>query len=336
MRTENYRDLQVYYSIHKNLVEQIVSTFAKEESEDFRVKIHYLNSLEKVVYQEVLQRITGDRLGMILPDGLELQKIIESSDYQDRLKNESKEDSVLDEEFALAKFNTFFMQSSSQHKVLSTNVRPGADNLGWIDGNSFPANHWAFTYDDGPSGINTPIIRGTYDQYGLKTTFFWLSQLTSQATLKPVIDAVKASGHDLANHSHSHANLVTYGEAGLQNEIVHAQALHTNAFGGAPKFFRCPYGSCGGNTSRIRQLIAQEQMIMVYWNVDSLDWQDHNPATVINRVRQQMAAQGHGIVLMHDIHASTAEVTKQFIPQLVQEGKVKFVSMSQITSILNQ
>lgn len=362
MTTQNYQDLRIYYSLHKSTTERVVefynylNTVAENKSlqsdlkgqharfalDQFNLKIKKLGVVDSIALQEVFHKI-GKKDALLKAS--ELSDRIESNAYKNALAEKKSVYSRIINEYGGSlnqEFNTIktvsniFQAQPQQAKPMSINVRPGADNLGWLNGGNFPANHWALTYDDGPNAHNTPIIRQTLDQYGVKATFFWLSQITSQPAYQGIINDVKASGHELANHSHSHANLQVLGEGGLQQEIVSAQALHSGAYGAAPKYFRCPYGNCGSNGSRIRQLIADQGMIMVLWNVDSLDWQDHNPASVINRIRQQMAARGAGIVLMHDIQAVTVEVTRQLIPQLVQEGQVKFVTMPQIVGILNQ
>jgi peptidoglycan/xylan/chitin deacetylase (PgdA/CDA1 family) len=74
-------------------------------------------------------------------------------------------------------------------------------------------------------------------------------------------------------------------------------------------------------------------MIHVSWNVDSLDWQDPNPASVQKRVEQQMAANGRGIILFHDIHTPGLTV----VPNLVakNKGKVRWVDIPHIVNELN-
>ena len=51
-------------------------------------------------------------------------------------------------------------------------------------------------------------------------------------------------------------------------------------------------------------------MIHVFWNVDSLDWKDKNPETILARVKKAMAAEKKGIILFHDIHPQSVEASK--------------------------
>lgn len=209
-------------------------------------------------------------------------------------------------------------------------IAPGTGANGNLTGGNFPRNTWALTFDDGPSKHTLPILTNLRN-HGIKASFFWLAQMVNAAGAGKYISAAKAAGMDLNNHSYTHANLVKLGADGLRREIVTSTDIETKAYGFSPKFFRCPYGS-GLNTARVRQLIAREGMIHVFWNVDSLDWQDHNPSSIVTRVRKQMAREGRGIILFHDIHPQSVTASNVIMGDL---AKLRAVTMSQITKELN-
>jgi peptidoglycan/xylan/chitin deacetylase (PgdA/CDA1 family) len=209
-------------------------------------------------------------------------------------------------------------------------ISPGTGSNGNLTGGNFPRNTWALTFDDGPSKYTLPIL-ANLKNHGIKASFFWLAQMVNAAGAGKYIDAAKAAGMDLNNHSYSHANLVNLGADGLKREIVTSTNIETKAYGFSPKFFRCPYGS-GLNTARVRQMIAQQGMIHVFWNVDSLDWQDHNPTSIVARVRKQMAREGRGIILFHDIHPQSVTASNVIMGDV---AKLHAVTMSQITKELN-
>jgi peptidoglycan/xylan/chitin deacetylase (PgdA/CDA1 family) len=209
-------------------------------------------------------------------------------------------------------------------------IGPGTGANGNLTGNNFPSNTWALTFDDGPSKYTLPILTNL-GNHNIKASFFWLAENVSAAGASKYIQAAKAAGMDLNNHSYSHANLVNLNAKGLTREIVTSTDIETKAYGFSPKFFRCPYGS-GLNTARVRQLIAREGMIHVFWNVDSLDWQDHNPKSIVTRVRKQMAREGRGIILFHDIHPQSVTASAVIMGDLT---KLRAVTTSQITKELN-
>lgn len=187
---------------------------------------------------------------------------------------------------------------------------PSTTTAGNVMGLVFPKGVWALTYDDGPNPVHTAAIVKNLDQLGVKATFFWLAQ--NVVRNQGLVDEVGEKGHARANHSWSHAQLTKLDAAGLQKEIVQSTAVEAKSYGEPVKFFRCPYGA-GNSVSRIRQLIADQKMIHVFWNVDTLDWQDKDPESIFARTKKQMQAAGHGVVLFHDIHPQSVIASKKLV-----------------------
>lgn len=226
-----------------------------------------------------------------------------------------------------------FMQLELQANLESRKPQahsPSTGAHGNMNGSNFPRNTWALTFDDGPSAHTLPIVANLKD-HGIKATFFWLARMVTAKGASRYVSAAKAAGMDLNNHSYTHANLANLGAAGLQREIAASTAVETQAYGTRPRFFRCPYGS-GVSTGRVRAMIADQQMIHVFWNVDSLDWQDHNVGSIVRRVQNQMANEGRGIILFHDIHARSVVASNIIMGDL---AKKRAVTMTQITNELN-
>lgn len=213
---------------------------------------------------------------------------------------------------------------------------PSAGPAGNLTGNTFKAGRWALTFDDGPSAKHTSAVLTNLEARGLKTSFFWLASLTpSYPTL---INRAKDLGMALGNHSFSHANLPKQGAASLQKEIVTSTEVHKKAFGFKPTYFRCPYGACGGGGSNIRQMIANQGMVHIFWNIDSLDWQDKNPASIVNRVKKAMAVAKKGIILFHDIHPQSVEATKLLMDSWaadLRSGSMRLLTIPQAIQELN-
>lgn len=217
----------------------------------------------------------------------------------------------------------------------SANIAPGVGPSGNIDGFTFPHGTWALTFDDGPHATISEKDLGNLQATKTPATFFWLAKNVKE--YPEVVKTMMASGYPVGDHSWSHPQLDKPADlarlnTNLDKEINQSFALETDAFGHKPKFFRCPYGA-GFKDPVIRGMIAKKGMIHVRWNVDSLDWQDPNPASVQKRVEQQMAANGRGIILFHDIHTPALTV----VPSLVAKykGKVRWVDIPHIVEELN-
>lgn len=209
-------------------------------------------------------------------------------------------------------FDTRTPQATSGYVV-------GSGPSGMMSGNSFRSGRWALTFDDGPHASYTKQVLANLQKAGLKATFFWLAQnVRSNAN---IVAQVQAAGMDVADHSYSHPQLPKLGAAGLQREIVQSARDEAAVYGIHPKLFRCPYGACGPQNSLVRQMIANEGMLSVIWNIDSLDWQDKNPASVYARVKKQMAVQKKGIILFHDIHPQSVAASKMLMADFVAGRK---------------
>jgi peptidoglycan/xylan/chitin deacetylase (PgdA/CDA1 family) len=192
------------------------------------------------------------------------------------------------------------------------------------------------TYDDGPSAKFTPGALANLASLKKKATFFWLAQNVKQ--YPDIVKKAIEAGMPVENHSYTHANLPKLGPQGLDKEIVQSTAAEAQIYGQKPKFFRCPYGA-GVSVSRIRQKIAEQGMIHVFWNVDSLDWQDKNPDSILARVKKQMNAQKHGVVLFHDIHPQSIQASKMVLEwtDTMKGGsnEVRWVTLPEIVAELN-
>ncbi|MGZ3807405.1 MAG: polysaccharide deacetylase family protein [Bacteriovorax sp.] len=187
---------------------------------------------------------------------------------------------------------------------------PSTGPNGNVMGLIFPKNVWALTYDDGPNPVHTPAILKNLEDLGIKATFFWLAG--NVVRYQSVVDMVKEKGMVRANHSWSHPQLPKLDAAGLQKEIVQSTQVETKSYGEKIKFFRCPYGA-GNSVPRIRQMIADLDMIHVFWNVDTLDWQDKDPDSILARAKKQMQAAGHGVILFHDIHPQSVIASRKLV-----------------------
>lgn len=199
-------------------------------------------------------------------------------------------------------------------------LEPSADGRGHVTGNRFPMGKWAMTFDDGPNPTHTQGMINSLVSNDVHGTFFWQTQ---NVIKYPEIPKTKSSRFSRALHSYTHANLPKLSPAGLDKEINLAVKDFAKVVGEKPTMFRCPYGSCGGNGSAIRQMIADNNMLHIHWNVDTLDWQDKNPETIFQRSKKQIDSLGRGIVLFHDIHPQSVIATDKVIKYLKSKYKIE-------------
>ncbi len=210
-------------------------------------------------------------------------------------------------------------------------LEPDPGPNGHVTGNRFPMGKWAFTFDDGPHPVHTLGMYNNLKSTGTIGTFFWLSQ--NIIKYPELVKQAGTLGFSRASHSYTHANLPTLAPAALNHEINDAITDFTRVVGAPPTMFRCPYGACGGNGSNIRQMIAGHGALEIFWNVDTLDWQDKNPASVFQRGKKQVDLLGRGIILFHDIHPQSVIASKMLIDYI--KGSQKF-SISSLKELIGE
>lgn len=225
-------------------------------------------------------------------------------------------------EFIIYEKNIEHIAHSFDTKNLkSKRFEPSTTRSGNITGNEFPAKVWSLTFDDGPGRKTTQTILANLQKRKMKASFF---QLTSKAKEnKSVATELRRAGMEIALHSYTHKQLTKVSAAELNREITTAlkdlQAVHE---GQKIHFFRLPYGA-GMNTTSIRQKIADNKMIHVFWNVDTLDWMAQPTADIVKRTISLMKKTKNdaGVILFHDIHQRTADSTPQVMDYLQKDAR---------------
>jgi len=196
---------------------------------------------------------------------------------------------------------------------------PSVTTAGNLTGNTYPTKVWSLTFDDGPRGSKTKTVVDNLYQRGIKATFY---MLTSQAkkyteTAQYVVD----SGMTIALHSYTHLDLNKQSPAKLEYEITKAKKDLESLLDVETKTFRLPFGS-GMRNSNLRTVIARNKYIHIFWNIDTLDWKDKNPASIQARVEKQMklTPKNSGIILYHDIHNQSVIASAMTMDYLLDNG----------------
>jgi peptidoglycan-N-acetylglucosamine deacetylase len=190
-------------------------------------------------------------------------------------------------------------------------------------------NQLALTFDDGPHPLYTPQILAALREVGARATFFVLG---SQMEKHPeVIAEMIQDGHELGNHTYSHANL---GHIGWRRGCEELRRAHHLLRARDPRFeglFRPPWGSIGlgGALYSIRHG-CQAAM----WSVDSRDYLLDGVQPLLDRVEAQRLS-GGDILLFHDDSAFTAEAMATILDSLRRRG-FSFATVSELVGPLEQ
>lgn len=167
----------------------------------------------------------------------------------------------------------------------------------------------ALTFDDGPGPYTNQIV-DALAAHGSLATFFMVGR---NAQAYPGVAAnVAGHGNQIGNHSTAHGYLTSMGSQGAAADIQQAQQMIAGATGVTPLVMRPPYGETND------AIVAAVGMPEILWSYDSLDYATHNTESTYNNVTAN--AQCGGIVLMHDIHSSTAAAVSRILDNLQSRG----------------
>lgn len=169
----------------------------------------------------------------------------------------------------------------------------------------------ALTFDDGPHAENTEAILEVLTQYNSRATFFVVGY--NAESYPEVLKKISDSGCQIGNHTKSHSNLTELTDKEIKAEVDYVDKIVEEATGNPTTAIRPPYGAYDENIQKILNKTP-----LIFWSVDIQDWADLTKDEIVKAIMGQ--AYDGSIVLMHDIHNSTAEAIKEAVPKLISEG----------------
>jgi peptidoglycan/xylan/chitin deacetylase (PgdA/CDA1 family)/Tfp pilus assembly protein PilE len=168
----------------------------------------------------------------------------------------------------------------------------------------------SITFDDGPNPATTPQVLQILKEKNVTSTFFMLGQMAAE---NPTLaKQVAEGGHDIANHSWDHADMVNISADAVKDEFAKADKAIFDATGVLPTLVRPPYGAVNAS---VAQIIGRP---IIQWDIDSEDWKSKNAGVIMQRL--QSTAFAGGIILMHDIQPATVEALPGLIDWLRGQG----------------
>jgi cellulose synthase/poly-beta-1,6-N-acetylglucosamine synthase-like glycosyltransferase/spore germination protein YaaH/peptidoglycan/xylan/chitin deacetylase (PgdA/CDA1 family) len=147
--------------------------------------------------------------------------------------------------------------------------------------------HWvALTFDDGPDPTWTGPILDTLASRGVKATFFVIGQNADAHV--PLLRRIYREGHEIGNHTYSHPNLGLTGRKRTEVELDANERLIEAMLDRRTALFRPPYFGDAepttGNELTPVWLATQRNYLTIGLHVDSQDWQDPPPDSIVRNV----------------------------------------------------
>jgi len=180
----------------------------------------------------------------------------------------------------------------------------------------------ALTFDDGPRKSTTTKLLDGLRERGASATFFLVGEQVE--VNREVVERMKVEGHQVGNHTWSHAKLEGADAGTVAWEIKKTNDLLVSILGEDSYWLRPPYG-------RIQE--AQKKQIavpMITWSIDSRDWESLNAAKAAQAVLRE--AHPNAIILMHDIYPTSVEAALKIVDALQKEGYV-FVTVEELLAL---
>lgn len=188
----------------------------------------------------------------------------------------------------------------------------------------------ALTFDDGPHKEYTQRILEILKTHGVKATFFIVGENAERYPDR--IQTIAEEGHELGNHTYSHASVNKLSPKELEEELEKTSQIIERITGIRPKVFRPPFGAY--NDSCVERITSLGYRC-VLWSKDSRDWELPPVGTIVSTME---AVSAGDILLFHDYNqknSPTPSALEQLIPKLLQEG-YEFVTVSQLLEDLSQ
>jgi len=211
-------------------------------------------------------------------------------------------------------------------------IKPAAGIPGWdkeIDATYFSIKTSekivAITFDDGPHGTNTPRLLDMLKKRNIKATFYVVGNMIKNNYGPEVMRRIVAEGHEVGNHTVTHATLSKLSDSALRKELQDAHDMILDITGVAPRTMRPPGGAIRNDQKKL--MLEEFGYPTIMWSVDPEDWKRPGASAVTSRLVN--GARPGAILLVHDLHAPTVDAMPSTLDQLLAQG-YRFVTITEL------
>ncbi len=171
----------------------------------------------------------------------------------------------------------------------------------------------AISFDAAWGNEQTPELLDILDRYKVKATFFLVGQWVDN--FPDSVKQIAEKGHDVENHSNTHAHMPELSLEGMAEEIKSCNDKIEAITGRCPSLFRPPYGDYNND---VVASVKNQGMYCIQWDVDSLDWKDLSAAEITERITSKI--QSGSIVLLHNGAKNTPAALPSIIEGIRAQG----------------
>jgi cellulose synthase/poly-beta-1,6-N-acetylglucosamine synthase-like glycosyltransferase/peptidoglycan/xylan/chitin deacetylase (PgdA/CDA1 family)/spore germination protein YaaH len=194
----------------------------------------------------------------------------------------------------------------------------------------------SLTFDDGPDPEWTPKILDILKARGVKAAFFIVGH---NGEFNPgLVKRIVAEGHEIGNHTYTHANLTKISRTRMRLELDATQRLIESLTGRSTTLFRPPYNA-DSTPSRLEELVPlkfaeSDEMgyTVVLEKIDPQDWSRPGAGVILQRVKEQR--KDGNIILLHDAGGDRSQ-TVEALPRILDWLEARGDQIVPIGELLN-
>ncbi len=180
----------------------------------------------------------------------------------------------------------------------------------------------AITFDAAWSAEDTQELIHILEKHNAKATVFCVGDWIESN--KDAVKAFYENGHEIANHSDTHADFSKASSQEIKQEIEDCNKKITEIIGKKPLLCRAPSGAYDNKSIAVCEGL---EMKMIQWDVDSLDWKKLSVEEMYSRVTNKV--QNGSILLFHNGVENTPDALDRILEKLKKDG-YEFVTVSEL------
>lgn len=181
----------------------------------------------------------------------------------------------------------------------------------------------SISFDAAWGNEQTSELLDILDTYNVRTTFFLVGSWVEK--FPESVEEISARGHDIGNHSDTHAHMTQLSRSEQLSEIENCNNRIHEITKKDVTLFRPPYGEYDNS---VVESCNNAKMHCVQWNIDSLDWKDPSPQDMVSRIENNLCP--GSIILLHN----GAKNTPQALPEIIEAIHAKGYKIVPISELI--
>ena len=197
-----------------------------------------------------------------------------------------------------------------------------------------PAKRVALLFDDGPSPATGERLAALFEREGVVANFALVGRNVEQHA--DVARAYQAAGHEILNHSLTHAHPADLDDAAMRAEVVESQRILEETLDERPVYYWTPFGEFD---ARMPALWEEANLKAPPFDrlrfISTSDWDAANVDADAIEAAALRATEDLTVILFHEWRAETVERMPAIVAALKSRGYA-FVTISELEAALGE